>query len=60
MSRGRALRLVLVPVAIAWGLAAEIVAAHAGQSTTYAGASVWAVGLELVAGWGLVAAGLAT
>jgi len=60
MSRGSVLRLVLVPVALACGLTAEIVATHTGQSTTYAGASVWAVGLELVAGWGLVAAGLAT
>ena len=60
MSRAPALRLVLVPVAIAWGLAAEIVVSHAGQSTTYAGASPWAAGLELAAGWGLVAAGLAT
>ena len=60
MSRGSALRLALVPVAMVCGLAAEIVVAHAGQSTTYAGASLWAAGLELAAGWGLVAAGLAT
>lgn len=60
MSRAFTLRLVLVPVAVACGLAAEIVATHAGLSTTYAGASIWAAGLELVAGWGLIAAGLAT
>ncbi len=59
MSRAVALRLVLTPVAVAWGLTAVIIATHAGQSTTYAGASAWAAGLELVAGWGLIAAGLA-
>jgi signal transduction histidine kinase len=59
MSRAPTLRLLLVPAAIAWGVSAEIVATHAGQSTTYAGASGWMVALDLAAGWGLVAAGLA-
>src|SRR5439155_1622476 len=35
------------------------VAKHHGQFTTYAGSSGWAEGLELAAGWALLAAGLA-
>jgi signal transduction histidine kinase len=55
-----ALRLVLVvTLAVAFGLGSEAVAAHYGQSTTYAGVFGWAAGLELVASWALIAAGLA-
>ena len=50
----------LLAAAIACGLGAAAVAAHEGQLATYAGASGWASAVELVAGWGLVAAGLAT
>src|ERR671937_142331 len=46
--------------AIACGLGAGAVAPHEGQLTTYAGASGWASAVDLLAGWGLGAAGLAT
>jgi len=49
----------LLPAAIACGLGAVVLATREGQLTTYAGRSGWASGLELVAGWGLVAAGFA-
>jgi signal transduction histidine kinase len=50
---------IVLPAAIACGLAAEVVARHEGRFTTYAGTAGWAAALDLVAGWGLVAAGLA-
>jgi signal transduction histidine kinase len=53
-------RIALLPAAIACGVGATIIATHEGELTTYAGASEWAAAVELVAGWGLVAAGLAT
>jgi signal transduction histidine kinase len=57
---GSAIRLALVPTAIAYGLIAESVASDYGSTTTYAGGSGWATAVELAAGWGLVAAGLLT
>jgi signal transduction histidine kinase len=60
VSRASALRAALVPIAVAYGLAAEILAAHHGRLTTYAGRSGWLTALELAAGWALVAAGLLT
>jgi signal transduction histidine kinase len=51
-------RFPLLFPAIACGLGAAAVATRDGQLTTYAGASGWALAVELVAGWGLVAAGL--
>jgi signal transduction histidine kinase len=60
VSRTSALQAALVPAAVAYGIAAESVAAHHGQLTTYAGSSGWLTAPELTAGWGLVAAGLLT
>ena len=57
---GAVSRGALLAAAIACGLGAAAVAAHEGQLTTYAGASGWASAVDLFAGWGLVAAGLAT
>ena len=60
MSRRAALNVLVGTIAVAYGLAAVLVARRHGQITTYAGSSDWTAGLELIAGWALVAAGLAT
>jgi signal transduction histidine kinase len=46
-------------LAMAYGLAAVIVAARHGTATTYAGSSSWALVVELAAGWALIAVGYA-
>ncbi len=60
MNRSSWLKAALAVAGVAYGLAAESVAAHDGQLTTYAGGSGWATAVELAAGWGLIAAGLLT
>ena len=60
MTRASVSWMALLPTAIALGVGAVEVAMHEGQLTTYAGTSGWASALELAAGCGLVAAGLAT
>jgi signal transduction histidine kinase len=60
VSRRSALQIALVPAAVAYGIATEIVAARHGQLTTYAGGSGWMTVVELSAGWGLIATGLLT
>jgi signal transduction histidine kinase len=50
---------VLLPMAVAYGLAADLVAQHHGRTSTYAGATGWALAVELAAGSALVAAGFA-
>ena len=60
MRRGSILKAALIPIALAYGLAAEIVATHDGRLTTYAGASGWATAADLLAGLSLIAAGLLT
>jgi signal transduction histidine kinase len=49
----------VAPVAVAYGLFAVGVARRDGELTTYAGSSVDAAAAELVAGWALIAVGLA-
>ncbi len=58
MKRASALTAALASTAVAYGLAAELVATHRGQLTTYGGASGWATAVDLSAGWALVAVGL--
>ncbi len=58
MRRGSILKAALIPIALAYGLAAEIVATHDGRLTTYAGASGWATAADLIASFSLIAAGL--
>jgi signal transduction histidine kinase len=60
MTRRSILKVALLPMALAYGLAAELVATHDGRLTTYAGASGWATAADLLAGFSLIAAGLLT
>src|SRR5262249_19737049 len=57
---GAIMRTALLIVGGAYAVTAEIVAARHGLVTTYAGASGWYAGLDFLAGFALVVAGLAS